>query len=137
MDYLNSGCLEMLNKLHQQILGFCRHLAGNSKITAIALLDNKSSATSPVKAPLEVMLIIHNFQPRLLGYVKAINGRSIIILAVDQWVFDRDVERGFMGEAFASTLIFPYTVLAGKDYLNKQEIILKKRLVSEILLNLV
>ena len=82
-------------------------------------------------------MVIRDFQPRLLSYVKVIAGRNIIFIAVDQWVFDRDVERGFLGEALASTLIFPYSPLKGKIYLREQEILLKKRLILELLSNLV
>jgi tRNA A-37 threonylcarbamoyl transferase component Bud32 len=72
-----------------------------------------------------------------MSYVKIFDGRAIIVFAVDQWVFERDVERGFLGEAFAGTLIFPYTALHGKGYLHAHEVMLKKRLVLESLENLV
>ena len=68
--------------------------------------------------------------------MKVIDGRSIIVLAVDQWVFERDVERGFLGEALAGTLLVPYNALDGRDYLHTQEILLKKRLILELLANL-
>jgi tRNA A-37 threonylcarbamoyl transferase component Bud32 len=90
-----------------------------------------------VKPPLEVVVVLRAFQPRLLSYVKVIDGRSIIVFAVDKWVFERDVDRDFLGEAFASALIFPYTALDGEDYLHGQEISLKKRLILELLSNLV
>jgi tRNA A-37 threonylcarbamoyl transferase component Bud32 len=90
-----------------------------------------------MKAALEIVVVIRGFQPRLLSYVKVIDGRSIIIVAIDQWVFERDVERGFLGEALASTLIFPYSALTGRDYLHAQEVLLKKRLILELLSNLV
>jgi Kae1-associated kinase Bud32 len=124
-------------KLHQQALEFCRHVAGSAEITAISLLGNYSTGTSSVKATLEVMLVIRDFQPRLMSYVKILDGRSIIFFTVDQWVFERDVDRGFLGEALAGTLIFPHTTLLGKEYLHKQEILLKKRLILELLENLV
>jgi len=89
------------------------------------------------KATLEVVQVIRDFQPRLMSYVKIIGGRNIIFFAVDQWVFERDVDRGFLGEALAGTLIFPHTPLFGKEYLQKQEILLKKRLILELLENLV
>jgi hypothetical protein len=47
------------------------------------------------------------------------------------------IERGFLGEALAAALIFPHIALKGGDYLHTQEIILKKRLVLELLENLV
>jgi len=83
------------------------------------------------------VLVIRDFQPRLMSYVKIIDGRSVIFFAVDQWVFERDIDRGFLGEALAGTLIFPHTTLLGKEYLHKQEILLKKRLILELLENLV
>lgn len=68
--------------------------------------------------------------------MKVSDGRNIIVFAVDQWVFDRDVERGFLGEALAGTLLGPYIALDGGDYLHAQEILLKKRLIIELLVNL-
>jgi len=124
-------------ELHPQVLEFCRHVAGSTQITAISLLGNYSTGTSSVKATLEAVLVIRDFQPRLMSYVKIVDGRSIIFFAVDQWVFERDVDRGFLGEALAGTLIFPHTTLLGKEYLHKQEILLKKRLILELLENLV
>jgi tRNA A-37 threonylcarbamoyl transferase component Bud32 len=134
---LNKGFTSISGELRRQILDFCRRLAGTAQITAISLLDNNSITPSSVKAALEIVVVIRDFQPRLLSYVKVMDGRSIIIFAVDQWVFDRDVERGFLGEALASTLIFPYIALNGRDYLHAQEILLKKRLILELLANLV
>ncbi len=123
-------------QLFNQIQDFCKHIAGPAQVTAISLFANYSMEPSSIKAPLEIMLVIHDFQPRLMSYVKIVNGRTIIILAVDQWVFERDVERGFLGEALASVLIFPYTALYGADYLHSNEIKLKKRLILELLENL-
>jgi Kae1-associated kinase Bud32 len=134
---LNQDSSGQSGELHQQVLEFCRHIAGSAQITAISLLGNYSTGTSSVKATLETIVVIRDFQPRLMSYVKIFGGRSIIFFAVDQWIFERDVERGFLGEAFAGTLIFPHTALCGNDYLHTQEILLKKRLILESLENLV
>jgi len=134
---LNQDSIGTSNELYNQIHDFCRHIAGPAQVTAISLFDNYSMGMSSIKAPLEIVLVIHDFQPRLMSYVKIVNGRSIIVLAVDQWVFERDVERGFLGEALAGNLIFPYTTLYGRDYLHAHEIMLKKRLILELLENLV
>ena len=123
--------------LNNQILEFCRHLAGSAQITAISLVDNHSVGTPNGKATLEIVLVIRDFQPRLMSYVKIVKGRSIIFFAVDQWIFERDVDRSFLGEAIAGTLIFPHTALCGEEYLHTQEIQLKKRLILELLENLV
>jgi tRNA A-37 threonylcarbamoyl transferase component Bud32 len=85
----------------------------------------------------EVLLVIRGFQPRLMNYVKVVDGRNIIVLAVDEGVFEMDVDKGFLGEALAGGLIFPYTPLLNEGYLHVQEVKLKKRLILELLENLV
>lgn len=124
-------------ELNSQILEFCRHIAGQSKIAAIALVDNYAMKTSSERTTHEVMLVLHNFQPRLMRYLNTVNNKTIFVFAVDQWVFERDVERGFLGEAIASKLIFPHFALYGDTYLHEEEVTLKKRLILELLENLV
>lgn len=72
-----------------------------------------------------------------MNYVKIVHGRSIAVLAVDEWVFERDVDRGFLGEALSWGLILPYYPLTNEAYFHLQEVELKKRLISELLENLV
>jgi Kae1-associated kinase Bud32 len=122
--------------LNKQLLDFCRHLAGSSTISSIAYVDIYSAKTSFERTIQEVMLVIHDYPPRMISYLKVINGKTFFIFAVDQWIFERDVERGLLGEAFASKLIFPYLPLLGKKYLREKEIELKKRLVLELIENL-
>ena len=125
------------SELSKQIIDFCKHVAGSSKIEAIAIVDDYSKKTSNEGTIQGIMLIINDFQPRLMSYLKTINNRTVFVFAVDKWIFERDIERGFLGEAIASKLIFPHSVIAGNDYLNEREITLKKRLILELLENLV
>ena len=92
-----------------------------------AVLQKPSS-----KSTIQVLEIIHDFQPKLMSYVRVIDGRNVVFFAVDQWVFERDIDRGLLGEALASLLIFPYTSLINPDYLSAQEIALKNLLMVEI-----
>jgi Kae1-associated kinase Bud32 len=124
------------DELNNQILEFCRHIAGSASITAIAHVDNFSNKTINEKTIIEIMLVIKNFQPRLMRYMKTFNEQTIFILAVDQWIFERDIEMGFLGEAIASKIIFPHSPLYGMDYLQNKEVALKKRLILELLQNL-
>src|SRR5665647_1022098 len=124
-------------ELTSQTLEFCRHIAGTSKIAGIALVDNFSMKTSKERTIHEVMLIIHDFQPRLMSYLKTVNNKTIFVFAVDQWIFERDIDKGFLGEAIASKLIFPHLPLYGNEYLHEKEVNLKKRLILELLENLV
>jgi Kae1-associated kinase Bud32 len=123
--------------LTHQTLEFCKHIAGTSKIAALALVDNYSMKTSNQRIIHEVMLVIHDFQPRLMSYLKTVNNKTILVFAVDQWIFERDIDRGFLGEAIAGKLIFPHLPLFGNEYIVEKEIVLKKRLILELLENIV
>jgi tRNA A-37 threonylcarbamoyl transferase component Bud32 len=72
-----------------------------------------------------------------MNYLKAFASGYITVSAVDEWVFERDVDKGFLGEALAGALTFPYTTLVNESYLHSQEVKLKKRLVVELLQSLV
>jgi len=133
---LSSKCIEANSDLHRQVTDFCRHIAGSAQITAVSFFDYCPTKAARTKNAAEAVVIIHDFPPRIMSYVKMIDGRSIVIVAVDQWVFERDVDRGFLGEASAGTLVFPYSVINGEPYLRLQEIMLKKRLILELLVNL-
>ena len=128
---------EETSELNTSILDFCRHIAGQSQIVAVALIDNYSMKTISQRVIYEVMVVIREFQPRLMSYIKTINNKTIFLFAVDQWIFERDIDRGFIGEAVASKLIFPYRALFGSSYLHEREVDLKKRLISELMENLV
>jgi len=124
------------NGLNSQILEFCRHIAGSQNIMAIAHVDNYSMKTINEKTIIEIMLVIKNAQPKVMSYIKSVNERTIFFFAVDQWIFERDIDIGLLGEALASKLIFPYSPLYGGDYLHTKEVTLKKRLILESLENL-
>ncbi len=89
------------------------------------------------KTVVEALLVIHDYQPKLMNHVNTLNKRSVLITAVDKWVFERDIDRGFLGEALAWVLLRPYSPLINGTYLRLQEVKLKKRLVMELLENLV
>jgi Kae1-associated kinase Bud32 len=123
--------------LSKQVLEFCRHIAGQSKIAAIAIVDDYGQKPASERLIVEVMMVVHDFQPRLMSYLKIINGKRVFFFAVDQWVFERDIDRGLLGEAIAGKLIFPYHVYQGESYLKEKELELKQRLIVELLENLV
>ena len=124
-------------ELNRQILEFCKHVAGPYKITAVCQSDDYTIEVPTTKSSIEVLLVLRGFQPRLMSYVRVIDNRNVIFFVVDQWIFERDADRGFLGEALASLLIFPYTALNNQEYLHMQEIALKKRLILELLENIV
>jgi Kae1-associated kinase Bud32 len=135
-DQLKQVSASTESGLNNQILEFCRHVAGSANITALAHIDKYSMKKTSKKKLINIMLVIHDFQPRVMSYLKTVNERTVFVFAVDQWIFERDVERGFLGEAIAGKLVFPYSVILGEDYLHEREVALKKRLVLELLENL-
>jgi len=124
-------------KLEEQILAFCKHVAGSYKITAAFICGDYALGSPNPKVAVEVLLVIRDFQRRLMNYLKVFDERTVVLFAVDEWVFERDVDRGFLGEALAGGLIFSYMPMINEDYLHLQEVKLKKRLVLELLENLV
>lgn len=124
------------SELNTQILDFCSHIAGSSSITAVAHVDNYSMKSINDKLVINVMLIVQPFPARIMSYIKTVNEKTIFVFAVDQWVFEQDIEVGLLGEAIAGKLIFPHSTLFGEDYLHKKEVTLKKRLILELLENL-
>src|SRR3972149_5562412 len=114
------------SQLQRQILDFCRHVAGSARVVGISLFDNCPAEGSSAKTAIQVVAVIRDFQPKLMSYVKVLNGRNLIIVAVDRWVFERDIERGFLGEAAVGMLVFPYVAVEGKHSLHAQEVFLKK-----------
>lgn len=134
MDQTN--CADDL-KINEQIIKFCKQLFPKSKIIAINILYNLLKDNSiPLKVK-EVILIVKDYQPRISNNITIIQDRTISVFTIDQWIFERDVDRGFLGETFAASLVVPHKSILGQEFLYQQEIILKKRLILELLENLV
>jgi tRNA A-37 threonylcarbamoyl transferase component Bud32 len=85
----------------------------------------------------DVLSVIRNFQPKLMGYSKALGKNSLLIFAVDQKVFERDIKEGLLGEFVAERIVTPYFPLINESYLRSQEVKVKKRIVWELLENVV
>ncbi|MGQ9530895.1 MAG: AarF/UbiB family protein [Candidatus Bathycorpusculaceae bacterium] len=124
------------SKVFSQILDFCRHVAGANKIIAACVCGDYALGLTDAKSLIDVFLIVHGFQPKLMNYLKVFGENSVIIFVVDEGVFEMDVERGFLGESLAGNLLFPYIALVNEDYLHLQEVKLKRRLIMELLENL-
>jgi len=121
--------------LTEQICSFCSHIAGSCQITAVYIFGDYALGLRDTKV-IEVLLVLRGFQPRLISYVKTFGNISVVVFAVDKWVFERDVDRGFLGEALSWGLLLPYLPIKNEEYLYQQEVILKKRLICELLENL-
>jgi tRNA A-37 threonylcarbamoyl transferase component Bud32 len=124
-------------KLHEEIMNFCRHIAGNCQTSAVSICGHYALWPTTGRTAIQVLLVVRDFPPRVMNYIKNLDSKNLIVLAVDQWVFERDVDKGFLGEALAGDLIFPYESLINEEYLHVQEVKLKRRLVMELLQSLI
>jgi tRNA A-37 threonylcarbamoyl transferase component Bud32 len=125
------------NSLKEEILDFCKHIAGSSPIVASYLSGHDRTEDPKSRTTVEVVLVIQDYHQRLLSFGNVIGKRNVFILAVNHVVFERDVERGILGEAVVVGLLFTYTPLINAEYLHLQEVKLKKRLIKELLGNLI
>ncbi|MCS7123882.1 MAG: hypothetical protein NZ932_00470 [Candidatus Bathyarchaeota archaeon] len=126
------------SKLEEQIYEFCRRVANSYAITSVCVCgDFTLHPSDSAKTLLEVLLVVDGFKPRIMNYVKFFDGKPAIFYAVDKQIFEKDVDLGFLGEALAIHLIFPYKPLINTDYLKTEEVKLKKRLIIELLENLI
>jgi tRNA A-37 threonylcarbamoyl transferase component Bud32 len=134
---LTQGAEALDPKLQHAVLSFCDHAARPYEVKAAFVRNDYASILPTPGTVVQVVAVIRDYAPRLMNYLKAIDECNVSVLGVDQWVFERDVERGFLGEALAGGLVFPYSVLKNEEYLRGQEIDLKKRLIVELLESLV
>jgi tRNA A-37 threonylcarbamoyl transferase component Bud32 len=122
---------------HRQILDFCKHIAGPYTVVAVCRSDDYAIEAPTSKSTVEILLVLRDFPTRFMSYVRVLDGRNVVFFVVAEWILERDVDRGLLGEALASLLFFPYTALLNEAYLQKQEVALKRRLILELLENLV
>jgi tRNA A-37 threonylcarbamoyl transferase component Bud32 len=114
-------------------LDLCYAVAGQRRIVAACLYGPSASGYDDEKSSLNVLLVLSGYQTLLKTYRKALNQRDAFILTVDQRAFQRDIEKGWLGEFAADKLVVPYEPLINSEYLWHQEVALKKRIMLELL----
>lgn len=120
-----------------KILNACRDLAGSGEIVAAFLYGPQVHGYADEEDDLDVMLLIRSPQPVLKNHRKQVNDLSVEFLMVDRATFEKDVDSGWLGELIVENIVTPYEALFNEEYLWRQEVKAKKRLVSELLGNLV
>ena len=123
--------------LNESVLNACKRVAGSREIVAACIYGPHVCGYADEKSDVNVLLVISNYRSLLKGYLKPLNGVKAFILAVDKGSFERDVKQGWLGEFVADELIIPYQPLLNEEYLQKKEVETKKRIVWELLENIV
>ncbi len=119
------------------VLPLCYNVAGNRTIVAACLYGPSVSGYGGDENDIDVLLVLKGFGSRIKTYRKKVNHRNVLVLAVDQGAFQKDVSAGWLGETAADKLLIPYEPLINSHYLWRQEVALKKRLAWELLESLV
>lgn len=123
--------------LNENLLNICKRIAGSREIVAACIYGPHVCGYADKKSDVNILLVIRNYRSLLKGYLKPLNGVKAFILAVDKGSFERDVKQGWLGEFVADELLIPYQPLLNEKYLQEREVDTKKRIVWELLENIV
>jgi len=117
----------------ESVLNLCRDIAGSRGIVTASLYGPGVCGYADEKSDVNVLLVLRNYRPRLKGHLKPLNGINAFILVIDQRIFERDMEQGWLGEFVAEKITVPYEPLINEEYLRCQEVKVKKRIIRELL----
>jgi len=121
----------------EQLLDACHSIAGNRRIIGACLYGPLTSGYGDEKTNINILLVLSGFGPRIKIYKKSIGERDIFALAVDQSAFQKDVSAGWLGELAAEKLLTPYQSLINNNFLWRQEVAIKRRVIWELLESIV
>ena len=124
-------------RLKERILDLCKGIAGSRQITAVCLYGPWVCGYADEKTDVNVLMVLERFDLRVNTYFEIIYGANISILIVNRLDFERDVKRGLLGEFFSEKVTAPYEPLKNRNYLWLKELKTKKRMILELLENLI
>ena len=123
--------------LKENVLDICKGIAGSREVLAACSFGPWACGYANAKSDVHVLLLLSGYRAGLRYHVKSLEKFDVFTLAVDRGIFERDVRKGLLGEFVAEKVTFPYEPLINKEYLWHQEVEVKKRIVWELLENLV
>ena len=114
------------------IMTICKKEFPEKILSALA-----SPSYTAKRSRVDVILILESATRKLLYRRITINNNIISILAVDRGSFEKDLNDDWLGGVFIEALLMPYEPLLNKDFLYMQEVKAKKKLIVEIIENLI
>ena len=120
----------------KDILRICEQKFKEGIFSAAAIsshIDRRKEAGSRV----DVTLILDSSTRKLSYERKPLDGKLLSILAVDRQTFERDAENDWLGGILVEILLIPYEPLINEKFLRHQEVKAKKRIIIEIVDNLI
>ncbi len=128
---------QLNESLKNEVLNQCRKIAGTRQIVAVCSYGPWVCGYSKEKTDLNILLVLNGFTPRLNTFFETVDNITLSILTVNRTDFERDVKKGFLGEFISEKITFPYEPLMNEEYLQSQEVKVKKRIVSELIENII
>jgi len=132
-----SMTIQLNESLKERVLELCRDIAGSRQIAAVCLYGPWVCGYADEKTDVNVLLVLDSFTLRVNTYFESVDGVNFSILTVNRLDFERDVRGGWLGEFFSEKVTAPYEPLKNGEYLRLNEVKIKKRIVSELLKNLI
>ncbi len=127
----------LTGQLKNDILDFCEEIAGPRKVIAACVHGPQACGYADTVNTANVLLLLGAYSEGLKHHARSLKGFDLFMLVVDRRIFERDVTEGWLGEFAAEKITFPYEPLINKEYLHHQEVSVKRRIVRELLENLV
>ena len=124
-------------ELEEKVLDICKRVAGVQEIVAACFYGSRVFGYATHKGNVNVLLVLKGFRLGLKSFQKPLNETNVFILVVDKGVFERDVEQGWLGEFVADKMTVPYQPFVNKEYLGQKEVQMKKRIIQELLENMI
>lgn len=125
------------DSLRKSVLGICEGIAGSRQVFAACSFGPWACGYADTKSDVNVLLLLSRYGERLRYHVNSLGDFDVSTLVIDRRIFERDVKSGWLGEFAAEKVTFPYEPLVNKEYLWRQEVETKRRIVWELLDNLV
>jgi len=123
--------------LKENVTSLCRRVAGSREVVAACFYGPRVCGYADEKSDVDVLLVLRDYRPGLKCHVTTLNEVDAFLLVADCGAFERDVEQGLLGEFIAEKITVPYESLINEGYLRSREVRVKKRIVWELLENIV
>jgi tRNA A-37 threonylcarbamoyl transferase component Bud32 len=127
------------NSLKEKLLNACVGIAAShdTQVNAVFLYGPRVCGYAHEKNDYNLLLVLRRFRMGLTSHRKSVGDVKALILTVNSGAFEKDVKQGWLGEFIAEKILVPYEPLFNKEYLWRQEVLLKKRIIWELLENIV
>lgn len=129
--------IHLSKSLEEHVLETCSIIAGSSPITAACLYGPWVCGYADERTALNVLLILERMALRVKTILETVDSAKVSILTVNRLDFERDVKRGWLGEFLSEKVTSPYKPLINRNYLRLNEVKTKKRIILELLDNLI